>query len=155
MLWRWKLSLAKKVYGEFRHLQVENELYTLRTPKLLFKLIHPGKEQTGKYTLEKAVLDVIGTTRLIRTIKFSHETDLFKSYKGNLNKKLNRVVARIFSVKRKDNLLLLTIKLAAGEQSFVVNKTGTQVPGTVKPIGWHTLRKASIALTPRRVLLSC
>ena len=146
------VSFEKKVQGDFLLLEVVNELYTMKMPKLLFKLIHPDKNGDKDYIPEKAYLDVKETCALIRAIKFRQEPEIFKSFKGSLDKTLGKVVARVFSLKRKGNIFVLALELAEGQQSFVLNKAGQKVPGVVKPLGGHTIRQASIALSREEVL---
>ena len=146
------LSFEKKANGEFILLEIVNELYHLKTPKLLFKLVHLEPDHLGRYIAEKAYIDVKEAGCLIRAIKFKQEDEVFKSFKGNMDKTLNKVVARVLSVKRKGKLFVLSVELADGQQTFVCNKAGQKVPGAVMPVGGHTIRQGSIALSREEIL---
>lgn len=150
-------TITKRINNGMFMLKAENHLFGFKNPKILFTIIQPAQDNSGKYVSEKAFLDIQEVFKLIRGIQFynpqlPNADSIIKSYKGGHDKKINTVVSRIFHVNRKivpnkPPMIIFSIELADGEQAYITNKYGKQIPGVVKPKrGGKTYYKGSIAL---------
>lgn len=156
-------AITKRINNGMFMLKAENRLFGFDNPKIQFTIIQPANDNSGKYSNEKAFLDVQEVVNLIRNIQFYNPTAqnadvILKSFKGNFDKKLNMIVSRVFNVTRtnqqgKPTYVKFSIELVEGEQSFVLDKFGNKKPGVVKPKrGSKILNKGSIALNRDEVL---
>ena len=143
------LTIPKRIGGGIFTINADNNLFHMKTPKILFTITQPSQDGSGKYDYERAFLDIKEVNLLIRGIKFNQNKEVMKSFKGGFDKKLNKLVARIFKAERNEKgYLILSIELADGIQTYTTNKYNQKVPGVVKPAGGgKIIKKGSIALT--------
>lgn len=150
------ISLVKRINGGVFSLDVDNALFGMKKPKMVFTVVQPGKDESGKYVAARFfadVPDVVGLINHVYRRKIGVATDLFKSYKGGRNTKKNCTEARVMNVSVKTGsngmeYFTFAIENCEGEQVITKNKFGEDVNGVVKPKrGGECFARNSIGLS--------
>ena len=147
-------SILKRIGGGVFSLNVDNALYGMKNPKILFTIVQPSKDNSGKYVPAKFFLDSKEAMNLVRRayqVRGDGEQEIFKSYKGGMDTKHNCVMARVFSARivngRNGKSYVFSVENCEGEQKYTQDKYGNKVKGIVSvKSGGQTFARNSIGL---------
>lgn len=157
-------NITKKIKGKMYMLKAENMLMTGNnmSPKICFTLVNPPPEgaTSNKHIFSKNFIDVKEALLLINHVYRGNgeDADLLKSFKGSHDKQLNKIVSRVLTVTKKVTdagkvYFTFTSDTADGEQVYVQNSKGEQVPGIVKAkAGGEKISHCSVGLTRDEML---
>lgn len=153
-------SCVKRIKGGVFSLNLDNALFGMKHPKIIFSIVQPAPEDAQqKYTVAKFFADVADVQNIYnRILRQRGDGELFKVYKGGWNEKRNCVEARIMSItvkKRGDGseIFAFQIENCEGETKKVANGNGEMVDGVVKPkSGGKTFSKNTFGISKDEAL---
>lgn len=151
-------SLLRTKNGGIFSMNIKNDLYSMRKPKVMLTIINPANEASqGKNRFAKMYLGTEEMIVLIQKLKQgvrliqsdSEKSELLKIYKGSEDKRKRYgvdIISRAFTVTVDKDRIYFRIELMEGKQLFTKNKFGKSIPGIVKPTGKPAFESVHYAL---------
>lgn len=151
-------TLLRTKDGAVFGLNVRNDLFSLRKPKINLTITNPPNEKSeGKSRYARMYFGTEEMLSLMRKLKegarlsqsSTESRELWKIYKGGEDRKKHYgvdILSRVFTMTADKGRTFLKIEIMEGKQLFVKNKWGKSLPGIVKPIGKPPLESVRYAL---------
>lgn len=152
-------TLLRTKDGAVFGLNVRNDLFSLRKPKINVMITNPPNGKSGEKSRYARMY--FGTDEMLILMRKLREgiqeaeagaesRELWKLYKGGEDRKKRYgldILSRVFTMTADKNRIFLKIEILEGKQLFVKNKWGKSLPGIVKPVGKPPIESVRYALS--------